>query len=90
MALNELASEAGGFNHNTHSLRVVEFLEHPFPAHRGLNLTEATRAGLATHETRYDSPSEGQPNEATGSTVAVISGGVVSPAAGASTSRVEL
>jgi len=55
-ALNEALAEHGGFNHNAHSLRVVEYLEHPFPAFRGLNLTDATRAGLLTHATRYDVP----------------------------------
>jgi dGTPase len=55
-ALNEAMRASGGFNHNAHSLRVVEYLEHPFPAFRGLNLTAATRAGLMTHETRYDTP----------------------------------
>ncbi len=55
-ALNEAMSDCGGFNHNTHSLRVVEYLEHPFPPFRGLNLTGETRGGLATHCTRYDAP----------------------------------
>lgn len=55
-ALNEAMAGCRGFNHNTHSLRVVDYLEHPFPAFRGLNLTAETRAGLLTHATRYDSP----------------------------------
>jgi dGTPase len=55
-ALNEAMADYGGFNHNTHSLRVVEYLEHPSPAFWGLNLTAETRAGLATHATRYDDP----------------------------------
>lgn len=55
-ALNGLMCDHGGFNHNTHSLRVVEYLEHPFPPFRGLNLTAATREGLAVHATRYDTP----------------------------------
>ena len=55
-ALDEAMSQCGGFNHNGHSLRVVEFLEHPFPAFRGLNLTAATREGLAAHATSYDDP----------------------------------
>ncbi|MCO6437662.1 MAG: dNTP triphosphohydrolase [Phycisphaerae bacterium] len=57
-ALNEALSDAGGFNHNAHTLRVVTYLEHPFPAFRGLNLTRATLAGLARHETGYDQPVE--------------------------------
>lgn len=58
-ALAEAMAEWGGFNHNAHSLRVVTYLEHPFPKFRGLNLTRATLAGLAGHETRYDRPAEG-------------------------------
>ncbi len=56
-ALNEVMSNHGGFNHNAHSLRVVEYLEHPFPGFRGLNLTWATLEGLQAHATRYDQPS---------------------------------
>ncbi|MGE0706156.1 MAG: dGTP triphosphohydrolase, partial [Vicinamibacterales bacterium] len=56
VALAKAMEGHGGFNHNLHSLRVVEYLEHPFPRFRGLNLTAATRAGLADHETRYDQP----------------------------------
>lgn len=55
-ALHECLAAIGGFNHNLHALRVVEYLEHPFPAFRGLNLTAATRAGLAGHATPYDEP----------------------------------
>ncbi|MDY7011043.1 MAG: deoxyguanosinetriphosphate triphosphohydrolase [Planctomycetota bacterium] len=54
--LNELMAEAGGFEHNRQSLRVVDYLEHPYPDFRGLNLTNAVRLCLARHETRYDSP----------------------------------
>jgi dGTPase len=55
-ALNECMAGCGGFNHNIHTLRVVEYLEHPYPAFRGLNLTHETLAGLRHHATRYDSP----------------------------------
>jgi len=58
-ALAELMADHGGFNHNAHTLRVVEYLEHPFPAFRGLNLTRATLAGLRVHATRYDRPGNG-------------------------------
>ena len=54
--LNELMAEAGGFEHNRQTLRVVDYLEHPYPDFRGLNLTNAVRLCLARHETRYDSP----------------------------------
>ncbi len=56
VALDESTASQGGFNHNAHSLRVVDYLEHPFPAFRGLNLTAETRSGLLTHATRYDVP----------------------------------
>ncbi len=56
VALRELMAENGGFEHNTHALRVVDYLEHPFPQHRGLNLTFETREGLIKHSTKYDRP----------------------------------
>ena len=56
VALSQAMSGHGGFNHNLHSLRVVEYLEHPYPAFRGLNLTHETRAGMRLHATRFDDP----------------------------------
>lgn len=61
VALDEAMADHGGFNHNTHALRMVDYLEHPFPAFRGLNLTAATRAGLTSHATRYDRPQSPSP-----------------------------
>ena len=58
--LNELMSEAGGFEHNRQSLRVVDYLEHPYGNFRGLNLTNAVRRCLAKHQTRYDAPQAGE------------------------------
>ena len=58
-ALDECMADSGGFNHNAHTLRVIEYLEHPYPAFRGLNLTAATRAGLMAHTTQYDVPIAG-------------------------------
>ncbi len=55
-ALNECAQDHGGFEHNMHALRVVEYLEHPYPTFRGLNLTRCVRECLAKHTTRYDRP----------------------------------
>ncbi len=46
------------WNANAHSLSVVEELELQYPEHHGLNLTWATREGLARHRTRYDPPVE--------------------------------
>lgn len=54
--LDELMADHGGFEHNRQSLRVVDYLEHPYPDFRGLNLTQVVRECLAKHETRYDSP----------------------------------
>jgi dGTPase len=54
--LDELMRNHGGFEHNRQSLRVVDYLEHPYPGFRGLNLTEVVRESLARHETKYDSP----------------------------------
>ncbi|MCB9850307.1 MAG: deoxyguanosinetriphosphate triphosphohydrolase [Phycisphaerales bacterium] len=57
MSLRELMTGHGGFEHNMHSLRVVDYLEHPYPDFRGLNLTYECREGLIKHTTRYDKPS---------------------------------
>jgi len=63
-ALNQLMAGHGGFNHNAHSARVVEYLEHPYPVFRGLNLTFATLDGLRAHATQYDEPTLEQPTNA--------------------------
>jgi dGTPase len=55
-ALAELMSQHGGFEHNRQSLRIVDYLEHPYPHFRGLNLTRVVRECLAKHQTRYDTP----------------------------------
>lgn len=55
-ALADLMAHHGGFEHNAQSLRVVEFLEHPYPAYRGLNMTYEVRESLAKHCTLYDRP----------------------------------
>ena len=55
-ALAELTAGHGGFEHNRQSLRVVEYLEHPYPTFRGLNLTWEVRESLVKHRTRYDNP----------------------------------
>ncbi len=58
-ALNELTSDAGGFEHNRQSLRIVEFLEHPYPDFAGLNLMQETRTAIAKHHSPYDQPDGG-------------------------------
>jgi dGTPase len=57
-ALDACLHEHGGFEHNRHTLRIVEELEHPYPEFRGLNLTHATRECLAKHSTPYDQPGQ--------------------------------
>jgi len=54
--LAELMADHGHFEHNSQSLRIVDYLEHPYPGFRGLNLTRALRQCLAKHTTRYDAP----------------------------------
>lgn len=54
--LDELMADHGRFEHNRQSLRIVDYLEHPYPRFRGLNLTRVVRECLAKHETRYDTP----------------------------------
>ena len=54
--LAELFLDYGGFDHNLHSLKVVDLLEERYPDFPGLNLTWETREGLARHLTRYDHP----------------------------------
>jgi len=54
--LAELMAEQGGFEHNLQSLRVVDYLEHPYPPFRGLNLSFELREALVKHQTRYDRP----------------------------------
>ena len=46
----------GGFEHNQHSLRIVEQLEQKYPNFSGLNLSWEVREGLAKHQTSYDHP----------------------------------
>jgi dGTPase len=55
-ALAERMADHGGFEHNVQSLRVVDYLEHPYPAFRGLNLSFEVRESLIKHSTRYDRP----------------------------------
>lgn len=57
--MNRLLSEEGGWNSNAHSLLVLGVLEIQYPEHPGLNLTWATREGIARHKTPFDVPVEG-------------------------------
>jgi dGTPase len=48
-ALNEALADAGGFDHNAHTIRVVTRLETPYPDFDGLNLSWEALEGLAKH-----------------------------------------
>ena len=48
-ALTGSLADAGGFDHNGHSIRLVTCLENPYPAFDGLNLSWETLEGLAKH-----------------------------------------
>jgi dGTPase len=48
-ALQRAMADAGGFDHNAHTLRLLTRLETPYPAHEGLNLSWEMLEGLAKH-----------------------------------------
>jgi dGTPase len=48
-ALNAALADAGGFDHNAHSIRLVTKLEAPYPDCEGLNLSWEMLEGLAKH-----------------------------------------
>jgi dGTPase len=56
--LNQLMRGHGGFEHNRHSLRIVEELEEKYPTFHGLNLSWEVREGLAKHFSAFDHPSK--------------------------------
>jgi dGTPase len=56
MVLNALMKGHGGFEHNRHSLRIVEELEQKYPDFPGLNLSWEVREGLVKHSTAFDHP----------------------------------
>jgi len=53
-ALARLMKDAGGFDHNKQSLRIVTELEQRYPEFPGLNLTWEVREGIVKHESEYD------------------------------------
>lgn len=55
-ALKEALADAGGFDHNGHTLRVLTELESPYPRWRGLNLSWETLEGLAKHNGPVTAP----------------------------------
>src|SRR4051812_790354 len=58
VVLNRLMKKHGGFEHNRHSLRIVEELEGKYPLFHGLNLTWEAREGLVKHYHAGEHPSK--------------------------------
>jgi len=54
--LAHLMKGHGGFEHNLHSLRIVEYLERRYPNFKGLNLTWELREGIVKHSSEHDRP----------------------------------
>ena len=73
--LHVLMRDAGGFEHNLQSLRVLDELEVRYAMHPGLNLSWHVRQGVATHATIYDAPQV--PAEFAGTASAALEGQVV-------------
>ncbi|MFH1996240.1 MAG: deoxyguanosinetriphosphate triphosphohydrolase [Candidatus Omnitrophota bacterium] len=55
-ALRDIMKDRGGFEHNAHGLRVVDYLEKRYPDFTGLNLTFEVREGIVKHSTPFDRP----------------------------------
>ncbi|MCY7397212.1 MAG: deoxyguanosinetriphosphate triphosphohydrolase [Sphingomonas bacterium] len=56
-ALTLALADAGGFDHNAHTLRLVTCLENPYPDFDGLNLSWEMLEGLAKHNGPVTAPS---------------------------------
>jgi dGTPase len=55
-ALSSALADAGGFDHNAHTIRIVTRLETPYPDFDGLNLSWEALEGLAKHNGPVDAP----------------------------------
>jgi dGTPase len=55
-ALDELMRDAGGFEHNYQSLRIVERLESKYPGFDGLNLAYEVRESILKHKRPFRHP----------------------------------
>ncbi|HEY3119273.1 MAG TPA: deoxyguanosinetriphosphate triphosphohydrolase [Vicinamibacteria bacterium] len=64
-AMDELMREHGGFEHNRHTLRILELLEQRYPGFPGLNLTWEVREGIIKHRPESDAaaPADYAPGE---------------------------
>jgi dGTPase len=56
-ALSSALADAGGFDHNAHTIRIVTRLETPYPDFDGLNLSWEALEGLAKHNGPVGMPS---------------------------------
>ena len=56
-ALDAALADAGGFDHNAHTLRILTRLETPYPDFDGLNLSWEALEGLAKHNGPIATPS---------------------------------
>lgn len=71
-ALHDLMKDYGGFEHNSHGLRVVDYLEQRYPNFPGLNLTYEVREGIIKHSTAFDRPKPTIPFDSEGSPILEI------------------
>ena len=55
-ALSAALQDAGGFDHNAHTIRIVTKLETPYPVFDGLNLSWEALEGLAKHNGPIERP----------------------------------
>jgi dGTPase len=55
-ALEEALADAGGFDHNGHTIRIVTLLETPYAGFDGLNLSWEALEGLAKHNGPVNAP----------------------------------
>ncbi len=53
-ALNQLMRDAGGYDHQRQTYRILTELESRYPDHPGLNLTYEVLEGVVKHDTDYD------------------------------------
>ena len=56
-ALDEALADAGGFDHNAQTIRIVTKLENPYPDFDGLNLSWEALEGLSKHNGPVNEPS---------------------------------
>lgn len=55
-ALSEAMAQAGGYDHNAHSVRIVARLDSPYCDHEGLNLSWEMLEGMAKHNGPVTAP----------------------------------